>query len=420
MKIKNLNTFQKQIVTLFKGSFWGQIIGFIGSFILAKQYGTEAYGIFAVFTSTMIFVSILNTFQLEYTIVPSKTKAESLNKTNQVFNICLYSTFLISILLISIYFLKKDILTQKVNILFIAILASLFFSFNKILEAQLTFFKKFHTLSFIRLLQPLLNLFFQGVLYFKFNLYGLVIGNLLTIIVLFFIFKKNSANTLKLLRPTFYKEVFTTYKDIITKLFPATILNSIAITLIPLLISDIFSIAEFGVYFLSLRLLSVPLSLITNTVTQVYYKTANVLYHSNPNKLYTLTKKTILTNLIIICCLLVLINTIGIFLIELFFDSSWKYLRTFTILSSFLFIGKVIHNPISDILIILNKNHRSLLLSIYLFLTNLIAIYIGYTTNNIFYTIGIISFIGGLAYFINVFFILKTLKAHVQSKHNES
>ena len=420
MKIKNLNTFQKQIATLFKGSFWGQIIGFIGSFILAKQYGTEAYGMFAIFTSTMVFVSILNTFQLEYIIVPSKTKVESLKKTNQVFNICFYVTFLIGIAVISILFFKKNILTQKVSILFIAVIASLFFSFNKILEAQLTFLKKFHILSFIRLLQPLLNLLFQGVLYFKFNLYGLVIGNLLTIIVLFFIFKKNSANTLKLLRPTFYKEVFTTYKNIITKLFPATILNSIAITLIPLLISDIFSIAEFGVYFLSLRLLSVPLSLITNTVTQVYYKTANVLYHSKPNKLYTLTKKTILTNLIIICCLLILINTVGIFLIELFFDSSWKYLRTFTILSSFLFIGKVIHNPISDILIILNKNHRSLLLSIYLFLTNLIAIYIGYTTNNIFYTIGIISFIGGIAYFINVFFILKTLKAHVQNKRIES
>ena len=108
--------------------------------------------------------------------------------------------------------------------------------------------------------------------------------------------------------------------------------------------------------------------------------------------------------------LLFLINTIGIYLLEFLLNENWENLRLFTLILSFLILARTTFNPISSIMIVLNKNHISLYFNIYLLSINLAAIFIGYYANSIIYTIVIVSIFGGLGYLFLLTYFLKILK----------
>ena len=106
---------------------------------------------------------------------------------------------------------------------------------------------------------------------------------------------------------------------------------------------------------------------------------------------------------------LIFLNTIGIEILYYFFKD-WLNLSIYINILSFLFFAKVTYNPISDILVVLNKNHVTLIFNIYQLLISSLAIYIGFIKNNILTTINMISFIGGVGYLFITLYILYYLR----------
>jgi len=394
---------------MFKGTFIGQVIGFIGTLILAKLYGESAYGIFGVFMSFSSFFSILNTFQLEQCLVITNNKNERKNLFNSVFLITLGISLVITLIVIILSFFfqsQKD----KIWIFLFSIIFSIAFSFNKIHEYYLTFKENFKKISELKILITVFNLFFQLLLFKWFKTRGLIFGSLISIILIsiyYFILNKPLFTSINL---PLLKKTLKNNKTVLIHLLPATLISNIANNIMPILITIYFGIEIYGVYFLSMKIISTPFFFINSSIAQVYYKKANNLFIKNSPKLLETTKKIIYSNFGLMLFFLIVINTIGIYFLELIFNKSWGNLRVFTLILSFLFLAKSTVIPISDILIVLKKNHMHLFFNCYLFLINFSAFYLGYIYNSIILSLLLITFFGSLGYLTLLFYTLKEMK----------
>jgi O-antigen/teichoic acid export membrane protein len=394
---------------MFRGTAISQIIGIIGAIILAKIYGAESYGVFSVFISISSVLTIIYTLELDKGIVTSQNNIESKNLMNSLFLISIYIALTFTIIYLFAYYIF-DLQIFKFGVLLLAILASIIFSINRIHESFFTYRKKFKPISNAKILLTFFNIIFQLLLFNKFKLMGLIFGNIISILLIAVFYFSNSYKFLAKIDWKKLKKSITLNKSLIKYLFPSTLINSLAINLMPILIVAFFSLKESGIYFLSLKVLSTPLFLISTSISQVYYQKSNEMFNYSKEKLFDFTKKIIFINLGLMLLFIIFMNTIGIYFLEFLFNKNWGNLRYFTLMLSFLILARSSFNPISNIIIVLNKNHVSLLFNIYLFLVNVGAIYIGYFNNNVLLTIFILSLFGSLGYIALLFYFMKQLK----------
>ena len=406
---KPLSFFQKNILILFKGTVISQLIGLIGSLVLAKIYGAEAYGAFGIFVSISAVLAIINTLQLNHAIIIAKNQHESKNLVNALFMLALILTFFWCLFLgLSSIFVEE--VNSKFNIILLAIFGGLFYTYINILESDFTFSKNFKPIANAKVLTTVFNIGFQLLIYNKFKFLGLIYGNLIAIIVItLYYFIVNNGFTIKINLKQL-KQSITNNRSIIKYILPSSLLNSTSINLIPILLVAFFSLKESGEYFLSIKILAAPLFLISSSVSKVYYQKSAELLINAKEKLFDLTRKLTIINFFIMFTFIVFINTIGITLLEYLFNKNWENLRIFTLILSFLIIAKSLFNPISNIIIVLNKNHISLLFNSYLLVVNITALVIGNAFSNIIISISLLSFFGGLGYVFLLIYFLKKLK----------
>ena len=132
---------------------------------------------------------------------------------------------------------------------------------------------------------------------------------------LFYVFKNKTV--ISKTNPIEIKKGIQSNPSILKFLLPSNTLNSIANSLMPILILAFFGAKEAGVYFFSLKILGIPLFLISSSVAQVYFQKSSILLKENKEELLKLTKKIVRTNLLIMLVFLLLINTLGMYLLDL-------------------------------------------------------------------------------------------------------
>ena len=411
IKVRKLPTssFYRNILIMFRGTLLAQVIAIIGAVFIAKIYGAEAYGVFGVFISLISIISVIASLQLDQCIVLSKNKKESINW----FNFLMVLIPLLSLLISTLLFLFSSNFYDKklsLNFIILSFLGSLFLSLNLINEKIFTFKKEFTILSNSKIFLTLSNISFQFLLYHFFSLFGLILGFLISqfVIFLFYVFKNSSI--LSKINFRQIKKGLQQNKSIVKYLLPSTVINSLANNLMPILILTFFGAKEAGVYFFSLKIIGTPLFVISSSISNVFFQKSSELLKENKTELFKLTKKIILINLLLILACLIFINTFGITILESVFDNKWINLRSYSLILSVLILARSTFNPISSLVVVLNKNRQSLIFNIYLFGINLIAIYFGDLYNDLTITIFILAIFGGAGYILLLAYFLKHLK----------
>jgi O-antigen/teichoic acid export membrane protein len=405
----NVSSFYKNIFVMLRGTLVAQVIATIGALYLAKIYGEEAYGFFGVFISITGITSIICSLQLDKFIVISKNSKESTNWYNFVLLLIPVATLIISLLL---YVVSNYVFIEKLskNILLLSAVGTLVIALITAHENFFTFQKEFSTISNSKIFLTIGNLGLQILLYSSFNLLGLIIGFLISqcSVLLYYVFKNR--RVISTTNFTEIKKGLQSNTSILKFLLPSNTLNSIANSLMPILILAFFGVKEAGVYFFSQKILGIPLFLISSSVGQVYFQKSSVLLRENKEELRMLTKKIVRTNLLIMLAFLLLINTVGMYLLDSFFEGKWIDLRPYTLLLSILVFARVSFNPISSLIVVLDKNLESLLFNSYLFIINLVAIFVGYFYHSITLTIIILAVFGGIGYLVFLAYFLNHLK----------
>ncbi len=403
-----LNPFQKNIATLFSGTLIAQLINVLGALFLAKIYAPELYGNYSVFLSFVGILTLINSVKLEYVIITDKSEDKSKNMVNAL----LFIIFIISFLIFGLFVLFRDEFLKNgivFTILLFSSLASLFVSNSKVFESYATRKSLFKSIANARIIMAGSTILFQFFLFYI-SKNGLIYGYVISMIITMIFFVIISKNIIQVPDMQLFKTTLKNHKNILRFAFPSGVINGIANNIMPILLLSYFSAASSGIYALSLKVVSVPMFIISSSISQVYFQKASEYFNHSKEKLYDLTKQVAFTNILIMFIILIVINTLGIFLLDLFFDKDWENMNLYIIILSFFVLGQVAFSPVSSLIVIINKMHVGLIFNICLALINFIAIYIGNIYQNIVYTVLILSIVGGLSYIVLLFYFLSILK----------
>ena len=154
-----------------------------------------------------------------------------------------------------------------------------------------------------------------------------------------------------------------------------------------------------GYYFLAERIISIPISILTSSVSQVYFQEASLLYHNNKKALLLLTNDIQKKIFIFLFPFLLILSLWGEDLFSLFgneWSESGLIIKYFFIFILF----KNIYSPISTIGDILKKQKLLLMFNVSLFLFQVSSFYFLKELGNINYALLLSSSIRATHYII--------------------
>jgi len=403
--------FRKNVLTLFSGTFFAQLIPFLLLPILTRIFTEEQFGVFFLYTSAIVLLSIIVTLQFELAIVLPKDNAEA----KHLFYITILISFIISfILLIIIIFFEKYILILLGNndlgvwLFFIPLstfLTGLFQAFNYWFNRK----KRFDIISKSKLTKSS----FAGAIQVGQGfspiqhlglIPGLITGQLLSN---FFYLKKYLSEKESAIRFLSIKKI-TVY---LKKYYYIPVFNTMLSSLnrlsnyLPFFLLGIFydpTIVAF--YGLAHRALSTPVGLIGQSIGQVFYQKASDLYNNSP-QLFSGFIKSIYWKLAKIAILPYLaLFFLASIIFEFLFGVNWAVSGTYTsILIPWLFL-LFLNSPVSFIITILKKQKPIIVYDISFLICRFFALYIGYKVyNDSYYSILFFSITG---FIFNIVFLI--------------
>ncbi|REC75164.1 hypothetical protein DRF60_16055 [Chryseobacterium elymi] len=401
-KLKRLNS--SHITTIFKGNFISKFVLVIGGLLLAKYYGSSEYGIFSIYLSIMSIFTVVLSLAQEHMIM-LEGNDEDVNNNFSAAGIVSAAVMFLAFLLV---FIPFDI---PKNILFLGIFTGFIYLFTNNAKFLLAKKKHFKLVSVLTIVDSLVSFLFQVLFVFIKVENGLVIGSLIGYVAAFLVALYYSRKYFVM--PDVIRYIANAKKrpELFKYSYPSTLINALGNNIMPILISLYFADSLLGEYSLAVKIMSVPLLLISSSIATVYYPRATEINNKDKsrNELFAYTKKMSLMNFYIIFALYILINLVGVPILKMFFNKNWEHLGLFIFLMSFGYLTRSLINPISDILTIIKRNNVALVFNIYLFLANIAAIFIG-KEMGVSYLVGIFSGFLFIGYGFLYFYIMLILK----------
>jgi O-antigen/teichoic acid export membrane protein len=359
-KLKPKSEFSRNVLTLMTGTTIAQAIPIAISPILTRIYTPEDFGVFALYIGIVSFIAIIVTARYEMAIVLPSTDKEAINIVALSFLIMI---FIVTFLSIAIFFFKSQILTllnaQEVgNLLYLAPVSILLAGLNQIFNYWANRKKNFKSMSSAQIGQSIGVGAGQSSFGFLTLNGGLVLGNIFGRFISAYILIKNfitrDKSSLKYINKSMMINQMKEHKDFpLVNSFHAfsDILRTSGSVM---LISSFFGTTILGFYALSLRVLQVPVGILSSALGQVLYPKFTAL-HNEKKSLYPYVKKVFL---VLIAIALPVFGTLYVIAPDLFafvFGERWRVAGEYSrILVPYLFMNFLI-SPISSIPIILNK-----------------------------------------------------------------
>ncbi len=407
----------KNTLFLTIGTIITQLISVLISPILSRLYTPEDFGMLGRLTAfTSIFVAI-STLKFDMAIVISRTAKEVKHLIN-------WSEFLIitiSLIAIPIY---SVIYSSKDFLLLISVFFFIFLFGNSTLFINiLTRYKKFIKISYARILNRISSALVQ-ILYgfFSRNVFGLISGVFLGMIVFFIIICKGiSVSFLKIFK--FNKNSFNDALPTLKKHYrfplysaPQVLLNSFSQN-IPILLMDLFfGTTMIGLYWFAIKIIKIPIFAISGSIRQTFYQRASKI--KTDSELLNLFLKT--TRILFLIGLPFII--IGFIISPSFFcfvfGNKWEDAGIYTRwLLPWMFFA-FINPPASTLINILNLQSFNLLYDLVLVIFRLLAVYIGGTFFTSLDTIKLFSLVGVLFNIFFMVYIFVNLKTRIKENEN--
>lgn len=406
-KFKTKNA--KGVLSLLAGNTVAQLIMILGGFVLGRWYGPENNGTYNVFLSFVAILSILTTFRLENIFVISKsTKA-----IRNLFSALLVITTVATILFFLGYAVISNVFTLRTSIwvVFLSSLAGLFTAWYNLQTSLFTKYKLFNMISTGFIINALISVAFQFVFYFlDFKQDGLIYGTIIGTIISCLYFFSVTKGRLKRPNWNLFKVTLEKDKEIIKYTLPSDSLNAVANNLMTILIAFFFTKIEVAFFAMSAKMLVTPLIILSNAMSKVFFQKSVGMIHHSPEKLYHLSLRIILYNVGAIGVFLLGMNVIGVYVLQWILGKDWEGLNVFVLILSFWILCRSAMNPISQIVVVIRKNHYALYFNIYLVAITIASVLIGGIRKDILMSLYLYSALAGIGYLVQLYFVLRRLK----------
>lgn len=277
-KLNAQGGFLKSIGLLVGGTAGAQLVLIAATPVLTRLYSPSEFGLLAAFVSLLAFLTVVSSGRYELAIhLPEKIE-ETVAVTVLSF-ICLVLTTVISIILIFIFSEHLSVLLKAPELasyLWLLPLAVFFVGLYQICNAWYVRQKQYKDIAGTKVLQSILTLLIQ-LSTFKLAAFGLMLGQTLG----------QGAGSIKLslksIKNTkeFWSVQFHQIKTVAKryKSFPiystwTGLFNTASLQLAPLVFLSLFGATVAGLYALTLKLVSLPISLIGQAIGSVFLSEA--------------------------------------------------------------------------------------------------------------------------------------------------
>lgn len=374
----------RSISILISGSVGAQIITLIGAPILTRLYQPESFGTLAVYSSILSLSVVISCLRFELAIPLPKDDLEAANTTILCLVLVILSALIFSIL---VPFVGRPLtsalhLESLVPYLWFVPAGILLTGTYSVFNYWAIRKKNFTAMAGTKITQSLVG-FLVTVIAYPLGSGALLLGHLLG----------QSIGTSKLgylaLSKTIFKQ--TSWEGIKKaarkhRNFPLFstwegFANTAGMQLPPLLFASIFGNSAAGLYFLSHRVMTVPMQLIGSSIGQVFLSNAPEAHHSGElGKLVAgLSKKLSYIGV----PPMVLMMLVGPDLFRLVFGPEWAQAGVFARWMApwlcLVFIG----SPISTLFAILEKQKLGMIFQFVLLLSRVFSIWLGAWTNSL-------------------------------------
>lgn len=402
----------KGVLSLLAGNTISKVILTIGGLFLAKWYGPENYGVYTVFLSYIAILPSLTNLQLDSILMLQKSSKDVRN----VFSGAIFLIFfLTSLLVLTVYSLQISGCVDSDlpnNVILLCGFGGILTAWNLSQNAFFTKYKLFKQISTAYILASICSVGFQFIFYLLgWHENGLIYGWIVGLTASFLYNLRVSKGRLGKVDISAFKNSIRENKNILKYHYTSTVINTFANYILPILAIIYFSKLEVGVYGMAMKVLSTPLVLVASSVSKVYFQKSVHLYFHDRKNLQTLTHRICTSSFFIMLVFVLLVNTVGIYILELIFTGDeWVGLRKYLLILSLWILARSAINPIASIMVVINRNQYSLIFNVYLLIINLIAIFAGAYYDNFDYSLYIFTIGSSLGYFTQLLAILYDLK----------
>lgn len=421
-------SFTQNLTITFSGNVIALVIGFAFTPFIARIYGPEAYGVFALFLAVANNLAPLATFQYPSGYVAATTESEFYRIVKITLLTLLITTAIYSVV---IYFWGQQLLesfhvTELAPYILWLPLYFFLMGLDYILLGWNIRLKEFKRAAFGKTASTIISkgtTVFFGLMAAPSAL-GIIIGNLLSYPIeglaklgpaarskMRYIFEVTSWISLK--------DTFLKFKNYPLYLTPGLFITNLSSQLPIYYFSMTFNQATVGLFALANSLVNIPLSLIINSSTTVFLqKAAETIQHTGAelkNLVRSLHTRLFYISFFPICMLAFTSEWI----FKVVFGVEWAQSGVF---ASFLCIGAVFNvsfSPLSVLFRLLHKEKINFALNILSMGLKLFGLWVGYYFDNILWSVMGFSIASSFSYLLNlvVIFHLVNISAWMLAKH---
>ncbi len=398
-------SFAGDVLRLVSGTTVAQLMGILASPILTRLYAPEAFGLAAVFTSIVSILGVIACLRFELSIMLPDTDEEAAN----LLGVSLMFAVLISLLTVPIVWWGGDALAGWLNApnltpyLWLVPLAVLFTGILTALNYWNSRTKRFGRLSIARVAASVTTITTQlGAGLAGFASGGTLIGasiggNVLATTVLGGqIWQGDRKVLLGSIRWREMAQGICRHRKFPLYDIWAALLNTISWQLPPFLLSAFFSSIVVGYYALGFRVLQLPMSLIGQSIGQVFFQRASEA--NSQGKLAPLVEAVFRRLVMVGIFPMLMLAIIGHDLYAVVFGADWAeagvYVQILALWAFFWFIS----SPLSTLISVLEKQEQNLKLNVVILLTRLGSLVVGGYFGNARLSLALFTMTGTLVY----------------------
>lgn len=342
------------------------LISFISMPIITRLYDPAVFGEFQILLSTMVIFGTIMSFRYEMAIVLPRSRIASDTVFSLSLILLLFSSTLFALCLFFLgdaflSLINAEVLKPYLAMLLVGGIASGLIQASRYL---LTREKAFAVLAKNRLfevgssqgLKIAAGVFAPTFLsLFLSQLSGLFVGMLL-------VFRHASFRLVTSRKRLWY--AFKKYRRFMFYSAPAVFVNTLASQLPVFFIAKVFGTAEVGYYILAVKLIDIPLQIVGNAVSQVYFKEAADVFHRGKAELRRLYRSVVLRLLAVIALPTAAIFFLSEIIVPAFLGVQWSavgVLMTFLVFWKFF---EFVSYPVGTTLSVIGDQHIDFMLKI--------------------------------------------------------
>jgi O-antigen/teichoic acid export membrane protein len=381
---ENRNGFLRNSMTLTIGTSISQLIPILFSPVLTRLFSPSEFGILAVVSSITLIISVVSTGKYETIILIAKNNRDAAN----IAILALLISLIVSLASLLLFLFFSDTIINILNQprlehwIFVCPLMSFLISIYQVYNEWCIRKSQFKNLATNKIINSgaitASNLLF-GFLRISSGglIYGELLGRFISALSCTYYATKRDFHEFRSSQFSRMIELGKQYLSAPRFILPGQLLNTFAGQIVILLIAGFFSDVEVGYYSMTVMVLSVPASLISLTIRDVFRQKANEEYQKNKNcrDIYLKTLKAVSAiSLIIFTGLFFILPGLFAFV----FGENWRTAGEYARILSPTIMISFIAESVWGMFIVAEKMRAVLIWQIQFFAFTLLSMILGY------------------------------------------